>query len=118
MHWYVDGLKKYTVFNGRARRQEYWMFTLFSIIVSVVLTLIDLALGTSPVIGTLYSLAVLLPTLAVGARRLHDTDRTGWWQLLALIPLIGAIVLIVMLSTDSKPHTNAYGPNPKEAAAY
>ncbi|MFD9902934.1 DUF805 domain-containing protein [Streptomyces sp. NPDC059063] len=115
MHWYFDVLKKYAVFNGRARRKEYWMFTLISSIITVVLALVDIALGTGLVIQAIYSLAVLLPSIAVGVRRLHDTNRQGWWLLLFLIPVIGAIILIVMLATDSKPH-NAYGPNPKESA--
>lgn len=116
MHWYVDVLKKYAVFNGRARRAEYWMFTLVSLIVSLVLFGIDMALGISPVLEVLYSVAVLLPGIAVGVRRLHDTDRQGWWLLLFLVPVIGLIILIVMLAKDSVP-PNQYGPNPKEASA-
>ncbi|MFD9075828.1 DUF805 domain-containing protein [Streptomyces lasiicapitis] len=115
MHWYVDVLKKYTVFNGRARRAEYWMFTLFNLVISLVLALIDMATGLTPILEVIYTLAVLLPGLAVGARRLHDTGRTGWWQLLFLLPVIGLIILIVMLCTDSKP-ANQYGLSPKEAA--
>ncbi|WP_405652374.1 DUF805 domain-containing protein [Streptomyces sp. RK9] len=116
MHWYVDVLKKYAVFNGRARRAEYWMFTLISLIISLALFGIDMVLGISPVLEALYSVAVLLPGIAVSVRRLHDTDRQGWWLLLALIPLIGLIILIVMLAKDSTP-PNQYGPNPKEVAA-
>jgi uncharacterized membrane protein YhaH (DUF805 family) len=117
VHWYVDVLKKYTVFSGRARRQEYWMFTLISVVISIVLLLIDKVLGTN-FIQMLYGLAVLLPSLAVGARRLHDTDRSGWWLLISLIPLVGVIILIVFLASDTKPHDNAYGPNPKQVPAY
>lgn len=116
MHWYVDVLKKYAVFNGRARRAEYWMFTLFNVVISVALMLVDMALGLTPVLEVAYTVAVLLPGLAVGARRLHDTGRTGWWQLLFLLPVIGLIILIVMFATDSK-SANAHGPNPKEASA-
>ena len=106
MNWYLDVLKKYTVFTGRARRQEFWMFALINFIISFVLSFIG-------PLGYLYSLAVLIPCLAVGARRLHDTGRSGWWQLLALIPLIGAIVLIVFAAQDSQPGENQFGPNPK-----
>lgn len=116
MHWYVDVLKKYAVFSGRARRQEYWMFTLFSVIISIVLTILDNALGIN-FLAAIYALAVLVPSLAVGARRLHDTSRSGWWLLLVLIPFIGAIVLIVFFAIEGKPEANEYGPNPKHAAA-
>ncbi|MFK4110531.1 DUF805 domain-containing protein [Streptomyces sp. NPDC002176] len=116
MHWYVDVLKKYAVFSGRARRQEYWMFTLFSFIISVVLTILDNALDIN-FLATIYGLVVLLPSLAVTARRLHDTSRTGWWILLVLIPIVGAIILIVFLASEGKPEANEYGPNPKYAPA-
>ncbi|MFJ1733870.1 DUF805 domain-containing protein [Streptomyces sp. NPDC088254] len=117
MHWYVDVLKKYAVFGGRARRQEYWMFTLFSVIVSIVLAIIDAAIGSS-ILGIIYSLAVLLPSLGVAVRRLHDTGRSGWWLLIALVPLIGAIVLIVFLASEGKRGPNEYGPDPKTADTF
>jgi uncharacterized membrane protein YhaH (DUF805 family) len=115
VHWYVDVLKKYATFSGRARRQEYWMFTLISVVISIVLMAVDAALGSMGAIGAVYSLAVLIPSLAVTVRRLHDTDRSGWWILIALIPLVGAIILLVFLASDSKPHDSAYGSNPKQA---
>ncbi|MEW2050910.1 DUF805 domain-containing protein [Streptomyces sp. NPDC005476] len=117
MHWYVDVLKKYAVFGGRARRQEYWMFTLFSVIVSIVLAIIDAAIGSS-ILGIIYAVAVLLPSLGVAVRRLHDTGRSGWWILIALVPLVGAIVLLVFLASEGKQEPNQYGPNPKLAPAY
>ena len=113
MNWYLGCWKKYAEFSGRARRQEYWMFFLFNILASIALGVVDRILGTSGSLGGLYSLAVLIPSLAVAARRLHDTDRSGWWQLIALIPLIGFIVLLVFLCSDSKPGENRFGPNPK-----
>ena len=108
--WYVEVLKKYAVFEGRASREEFWMYTLVNFIVSVVLHLV------SGVLGGLYSLAVLVPSLAVGARRLHDTGRSGWLLLIGLIPLIGIIVLIVFWVQDSQAGANDHGPNPKTGA--
>jgi uncharacterized membrane protein YhaH (DUF805 family) len=121
--WYLEVLKKYAVFSGRARRAEYWYFVLFNIIVAVVLSLIDTLLGTFNfmqgvgLLSGLYGLAVLIPTLAVTVRRLHDIDRTGWWIFINLIPLIGFIVLLVFAVTDGTPGSNRYGPNPKGATA-
>jgi uncharacterized membrane protein YhaH (DUF805 family) len=122
VNWYLEALKKYAVFSGRARRKEYWFFFLFNMIVTIALVVLDTVTGSlSPELGLglfsgIYMLAVLLPGLAVTVRRLHDTERTGWWLLLALIPLIGAIVLFVFTVLDSKPGENKYGDNPKEIA--
>ena len=114
MNYYIECWKKYVEFSGRARRKEYWMFVLFNIIASIVAGVIDGLLGTR-MIGSLYSLAVLLPGLAVCARRLPDTDRSGWWMLIALIPLVGWIVLLVFMCLDSTPGENRFGANPKGA---
>ena len=113
MHWYLDVLKRYVDFNGRARRQEYWMFVLFNFIFVVIANVIDGVAGTYGIISLIYSLAILLPALGVFVRRLHDTGRSGFWFFIGLIPLIGAIVLIIFLVQDSEPGTNNYGPNPK-----
>jgi uncharacterized membrane protein YhaH (DUF805 family) len=118
MSWYIEVLKKYATFSGRARRKEYWMFVLFNIIFSIVATVIDNLLGTTQesgygILSSIYSLAVLVPGLAVSVRRLHDIGKSGWWLLIALIPLIGAIWLLVLTVTDSQPGDNEYGPNPK-----
>lgn len=116
MKWYIQVLKKYAVFSGRAQRMEYWMFTLFNVIIAFVLGFIE---GTfspannSDLLGNLYTLGILFPTLAVAARRLHDTGKSGWWQLLWFIPIIGWIVLLVFLVRDSDEGDNQYGPNPK-----
>jgi uncharacterized membrane protein YhaH (DUF805 family) len=121
MNWYLDVLRKYAVFNGRSRRKEYWMFVLFNIIVSIVLAVLDTMTGTMSatygvgLLGTVYALGVIIPSIAVGVRRLHDTDRSGWWLLIGLVPLIGAIVLIVFFCTDSTPGENRFGANPKAA---
>jgi uncharacterized membrane protein YhaH (DUF805 family) len=115
MDWYVDVLKKYAVFAGRARRKEYWVFTLVNLVISVLLAFVDSILGTMA-IGLIYALAVLLPSIAVTVRRLHDTGRSGWWALIVLLPILGVIVLLVMMCFDSQSGDNAWGPNPKAAA--
>ena len=121
MQWYAKVLRQYADFNGRARRTEYWMFTLVSVIVGLVLGLVDEVvfvgpgLSTTGWLHTVYSVAVIIPTLAVGARRLHDTGRSGWWLLIGVIPLIGAIVLIVFFALEGQRSSNAYGPDPKAA---
>ena len=116
MSWYLEVLKKYAVFGGRARRAEYWYFLLFNLIVVIVLSIIDAAAGTNPLLSGIYTLAVLLPSIGVAIRRLHDTGRSGWWILIALVPLVGAIVLLVFYVQDSSAGVNEYGPNPKFAS--
>lgn len=135
MNWYIEVLKKYVVFSGRASRSEYWYFVLFSTIISIILTIIDVAMGSGSaestmggadaemaanvsmgLLGGIYSLAVFLPSLAVAVRRLHDTDHSGWWMFIALIPLIGVIVLLIFMVKDSTPSENEYGSNPKKTA--
>lgn len=115
MEWYLDVLRKYADFSGRARRKEYWMFTLVNFIIMVALTVIEGALGGPGIIAMLYSLAVLIPTIAVAVRRLHDTGRSGWWLLLTLIPIAGLIVLIFLIFAGEGAE-NDYGINPKLAA--
>ena len=117
MHWYIDVLKKYAVFDGRARRMEYWMFALFNVIISMVLGFVEMTLGGPGVLGMLYALAVLLPAIGVSIRRLHDTDRSGWWLLIAFVPVIGFIVLLVFMLLDGTPGDNQHGPSPKPLAA-
>ncbi len=113
VNWYLEVFKKYAVFEGRARRQEYWMFVLINFIISLVLA--TLSLG---ILETLYGLLVLIPSLAVSVRRLHDIDRSGWWMLVSLVPFIGVLVLIYFCVQDSTPGTNQYGPNPKSDVEY
>jgi uncharacterized membrane protein YhaH (DUF805 family) len=111
-------LTKYVTFSGRARRSEYWWFVLAYSIAAIISAVVDAAIGTGSefgnygLVGGLLALVLLLPTLAVGCRRLHDTDRSGWWQLLGIIPVVGAIILIVWFCGDSKPD-NRFGPDPK-----
>ena len=123
MNWYLQALKKYTVFTGRARRMEYWFFVLFNILISAALSVVDYFTGTysdvyhTGLLGGLYSLGVLLPAIAVTVRRLHDTGRSGWWILIALVPVIGGIVLLVFMVLDSQSGDNEYGPSPKTGPA-
>ena len=117
MHWYFEGLKNFSDFYSRARRTEYWLFTLFSTLIFAALRVTDMLIGLDPStllnLSGLYSLAVLIPTLAVTVRRLHDTGRTGWWVLISLIPCLGFIVLLVFMCLDGEPGRNMYGENPK-----
>ena len=123
MNWYLECLRKYGVFGGRARRKEYWYFILFNIIIGIVLAVIDIATGSFSaedgigLLSGIYFLAVLIPSVAVTVRRLHDTDHSGWWFLISLIPIIGAIVLFVFTVQDSNAGENKYGPSPKAAEA-
>jgi len=112
--YYLTALKKYAVFDGRARRKEYWYFVLFNFLISLVLGFIDGLLGLTTegsglgLLGGLYSLAVFIPGIAVGIRRLHDTGRSGWWLLIALVPFVGVIVLVIFLASGSEPGPNKY----------
>ncbi|MFZ4590668.1 MAG: DUF805 domain-containing protein [Ignavibacteria bacterium] len=121
MNWYLEVIKKYAVFNGRARRKEYWMFSLFSFIFVIIASILDNILGinmrgsTYGPIYIIYTLAVLIPGIAVSVRRLHDIGKSGWMLFVILIPIIGAIWLLVLLVTDGKPGDNIYGNNPKES---
>ena len=115
MNYFTDALKRYADFTGRARRKEYWMFILFYVIFYIAAAVVDVVLGTA-FITAIFALALFVPSIAIAARRLHDTNRSGWWQLIALIPLIGGIVLLVFLIMDST-EDNLHGPNPKGVVA-
>lgn len=123
MEWYIGVLKKYTDFSGRARRKEFWMFVLINFIISIVLTIIDrvagLTYGTAPaeygILTTIYALAVLLPSIAVSIRRLHDINKPGLWFLIYLIPCVGFIFWIIFNVKEGDPGANQYGPDPKAA---
>jgi uncharacterized membrane protein YhaH (DUF805 family) len=128
MKYYLDVIKNYVKFDGRARRKEYWMFVLFNVIFSFVASIIDSVAGLTytssgnsygyasvGIISSLYSLAVLLPTIGVGIRRLHDIGKSGWWLLISLVPLAGPIWLLVLLATNGVVGENQYGPDPKAA---
>lgn len=112
-------MKNYANFQGRARRREYWFFTLFVVLFAIGFAMIDWMIGSFDadsgvgVIEGLWVLGCLIPSLAVLVRRLHDTDRTGWWALLNLLPVVGPLVLLVFTLLDSRPGENRFGPNPK-----
>ena len=112
MNYYTAVLTNYAGSAGRARRAEFWMFALINFIISLVLYGIGLAVGVGQLLEGIYSLAVFVPSLAVGARRLHDTDRSGWWLLVAFT-VIGIVLLLYFYILDSQPGSNKYGPNPK-----
>jgi uncharacterized membrane protein YhaH (DUF805 family) len=121
MNWYIGALKQYAVFSGRARRKEYWFFQLFNTLFVIALIVVDAMTGTMRgkaglgLLSLLFILATFLPALGVLVRRLHDTNRSGWWILIGLIPLVGPIIMLVFTFQDSQPGTNQYGPNPKGA---
>lgn len=115
-YWKVVVLERYAKFDGRARRAEFWWFALANFIIGVVLSILGNASGLFSVIYWLYSLAVLIPGIAVGVRRLHDIDKSGWFLLLAFIPIIGAIILIIWAATDGTRGPNKYGPSEKYPA--
>ena len=117
MSWFIAVLKQYAVFTGRAHRTEYWMFFLFACIISFVLGVIAAFVPDLSLLYFIFALGIMIPSIAVFFRRLHDTGRSGWWWLIGLIPLIGAIVLLVFLVQDSQPGENQYGPNPKGVTA-
>ena len=123
MSWYLKVLKKYATFSGRARRREYWLFFLVSILITFVLAIIDVGTGQFDeevgygLLSTVYSVAVLLPGIAVSVRRLHDIGRTGWWLLVAFVPLLGALILLVFMLSDGQAGDNPYGPSPKAITA-
>ncbi len=110
-------LANYATFSGRARRAEYWWFTFANVIMGLIFASLEAMSGEEYGIPNLYFLAALLPAIAVTTRRLHDTGRSGWWQLLGLIPLIGGLVLVVWLCQKGQPEANDWGENPLNADA-
>ena len=110
--------ERYAVFEGRAGRAEYWWFFLANFLIGLVIQVLAGVSDALVILSLIYSLALLIPGLAVAVRRLHDTNKSGWWILIALVPLVGIIVLIVFLATDGDPGANQYGnPDPGLPAA-
>ena len=106
INYYLEAFRKYAVFSGRASRKEYWYFFFASLIVSILLSVVF----DSNLISSAYGFGSMLPAIAVGVRRLHDIDKSGWWLLISLIPIAGAIWLIVYLARKGQSDTNQYGP--------
>ncbi|WP_018753567.1 DUF805 domain-containing protein [Paenibacillus sanguinis] len=119
MEWYLKVLKNYTGFQGRASRQEYWMFFLFNALavlaLSIVGGIIHQTLGL--ILANVYLLAVLLPSVAVAIRRLHDTGKSGWFVLISLVPAVGSIILLFFLAQEGQSAANQYGSDPRGLAA-
>lgn len=120
MEYYIGVLKKYAVFSGRAGRREYWLFVLWNTLIFLALYLLTVLLvhlvvldRILAVITVLYVLAVIIPSIAVAVRRLHDSNHRGWWFLIDLIPGAGGIVLLIFMVIDGTPGENRFGPDPK-----
>lgn len=119
MEWATLPLKRYAEFTGRSRRKEYWMFFLLVIVVALVIGIVEGVLGLAGMVGpygplsALFLLAILVPSISVGIRRLHDTDRSGWWILIAFVPIVGSLILLVFYVLEGTRGPNQYGPDPK-----
>ena len=118
--WAMRPLKKYADFSGRAPRAEYWWFYLLTVVAYIVAMVLDSIIGAGGaggfgLLSIVVMLGLLLPSLAAGVRRLHDTDRSGWWLLIALVPLVGAIVLLVFWVLEGTRGDNRFGPDPYSA---
>jgi uncharacterized membrane protein YhaH (DUF805 family) len=109
MNWYLKVLQNYATFTGRARRKEYWMFALINSIISIILSIIAAAIKFE-LLGTIYSLAVLIPSIAVGVRRMHDVGKSGWFLLIPIYNLI-------LACTDGTAGENEYGADPKNQSS-
>jgi uncharacterized membrane protein YhaH (DUF805 family) len=113
MEWYLKAIKKYAVFSGRAHRTEYWSFVIINFIIMFLLEFFESAVWDARILSGIYSLFITLPSLAVLVRRLHDTERSGWWALMLFIPVIGFLIILIFTIQDSTPGVNRYGVNPK-----
>ena len=118
MEWYLKVLQNFLVFSGRARRKEYWMFILINFGITLTLGFAESMVGMPGTLSSFYALVVLIPTVAVAVRRLHDTGRSGWWMLLNFLPVLGSLVLLVFFVFDGEEGMNEYGPNPKAGEGY
>lgn len=112
MEWYMQVLKNYAGFQGRASKKEYWMFMLYEGVIYLVLSVVEEIVGLSYILSAIYFAATFLPSLAVACRRLHDTGRSGWWNLIVLIPIVGIIIFVVQTCQASQETDNQYGPKP------
>ena len=124
LDWATLPLKRYADFSGRSRRKEYWFFALGVFIVAILLSIIESAVGLSGMIAgaygpltALFFLAIIVPGIAVQVRRFHDQDKSGWWVLIGLIPIIGGIIVLVFMLLEGTRGPNRFGPDPKDEAA-
>ena len=120
LNWFLDAIKKYAVFSGRAGRKEYWSFFFVYLIISIFTSVLDIIIGKfdmksglGPISGAFY-LATLLPALGIAIRRFHDTGRSGWWVLIIFVPIVGLIIYIVLLARAGDTGENNYGPVPSQ----
>lgn len=118
MKWYLHALRNYAVFKGRARRREYWIFELMTSAIVLALFVLAVILGKAGYpyflgLPILYGVATVIPSLSSLVRRLHDTNRSGWWLLISAVPVVGPLILLGITVTDSDPGENRFGPNPK-----
>lgn len=114
MNYYVDAWKKFADFKGRSRRKEFWLFWLINSAIGGLLQQVTGSLGMAgTIILIVFGLAIILPMIAVSIRRIHDINKSGWWLLISLIPIIGSIWFIVLAIKDSEPQSNQWGPCPK-----
>jgi uncharacterized membrane protein YhaH (DUF805 family) len=119
MKWYLHALRKYAVFEGRARRREYWIFELVNTVIGMVLFVLAVMLGKAGYqyflsLPFFYVVATTIPTYSSLVRRLHDTNHSGWWMFISAVPVVGVFILLRMIVTDSDPGENRFGPNPKQ----
>ncbi|MEG0779292.1 MAG: DUF805 domain-containing protein [Oscillospiraceae bacterium] len=118
MNWYLMAFKNYFNFKGRARRKEYWMFILCNMVVGTLMAILDSATGfrigeNLGVFTSIYGLLIWFPSLALGFRRLHDIDKSAWWFLISLLPVVGWIWLLIYYVQEGTPGSNRYGDDPK-----
>ena len=113
MEWYLKVVRNYAVFTGRARRTEYWMFVLFNILFAALASVLDWILGSLSIVSLLYGLTMVIPSIAVAVRRLHDINKTGFFLLVALIPVVGFIWLLILFLKEGDMGDNQYGTDPK-----
>jgi uncharacterized membrane protein YhaH (DUF805 family) len=113
MEWYLKALKNYAGFEGRARRKEYWMFGLFNVLIGSALLLLMAVSESLLILAVIYYLGILVPSLAVTIRRLHDIGKSGWWILINFVPFVGGLILLIFTCLDSQTNDNQFGPSPK-----
>ena len=119
LNWMLMPFSKYATFAGRSQRSEYWYFALFVILFIFFIAIVEIVFGIEQkedeltLLQSVFIFAIIVPSLSVGARRLHDVGKSGWWQLINIVPIVGPFILLYFLVQDSQPTENEYGPCPK-----